>query len=388
MKSCPSCGKANRDNSRFCNSCGWRLDFVAHCPTCGSINAGNSAFCNDCGAPLTGATSAPPALAPQAMVDVHPAHPTNGTSAALPTNHLSAPSVQLADSSPVEPAIPEPGTDTPVPDPFAELVIEEETAPSTPGEVAAEGDVVAPDDDSNADSPAGAGSLDALPVASPEVTDISPAEAPTSPFAFDWSAIPDPDSSPAAEAGDVAPASSPDDRVAAPLADLMTGLPDAPHAEPAAVAAESPNANWLEAADADVPTELVQTRAGSTSEPAIEKIEDEPAEEIEDPTAGIRIARSLSVGRPPIRTLPAIAPLSTDGATFATIIAAPLTPLAKSRPRIAIPQWLLLTILIVALAIVVAVALRMGVGGLGLIDVPALADAGAGHVAWICQMLV
>ena len=63
MTSCPSCGRSNRDQSRFCNACGWRLDYIFRCPACDTVNVGDAAFCNECGERL--AALEPPRAAPK-----------------------------------------------------------------------------------------------------------------------------------------------------------------------------------------------------------------------------------------------------------------------------------------------------------------------------------
>ena len=48
---CPSCGKPNPDNNKFCGDCGVAL--VLKCPSCGRQSPASKRFCGDCGAPLT-----------------------------------------------------------------------------------------------------------------------------------------------------------------------------------------------------------------------------------------------------------------------------------------------------------------------------------------------
>jgi len=54
MIPCPSCGTRNRRGSKYCYSCGERLDvaFDVSCPTCDRLNPGGSAFCAFCGAKI------------------------------------------------------------------------------------------------------------------------------------------------------------------------------------------------------------------------------------------------------------------------------------------------------------------------------------------------
>jgi len=55
---CPSCKRQNPARSRFCNSCGARLDAV--CAACGHANPPDSRFCNGCGSALDGPQSSDP----------------------------------------------------------------------------------------------------------------------------------------------------------------------------------------------------------------------------------------------------------------------------------------------------------------------------------------
>src|SRR5579885_486717 len=59
---CQACGAENREDQRFCTTCGARLGLV--CPACKSPVEPNQRFCGQCGTALTGAGpagSAPPA---------------------------------------------------------------------------------------------------------------------------------------------------------------------------------------------------------------------------------------------------------------------------------------------------------------------------------------
>ncbi len=47
---CPSCQHDNPEGSKFCNTCGTKLDSA--CPQCGHVNPSGSRFCNDCGTSL------------------------------------------------------------------------------------------------------------------------------------------------------------------------------------------------------------------------------------------------------------------------------------------------------------------------------------------------
>ncbi len=59
---CASCGRTNRDDSRFCVGCGTAL--VARCPACGREAESDARFCGGCGSPL--AAVAPAAAVPPA----------------------------------------------------------------------------------------------------------------------------------------------------------------------------------------------------------------------------------------------------------------------------------------------------------------------------------
>jgi hypothetical protein len=73
---CPGCGRANRDDRRFCGGCGVALAWP--CGRCGFGNGEADRFCGGCGAPLAtgapggGARAAPPAQsarpAPEGML--------------------------------------------------------------------------------------------------------------------------------------------------------------------------------------------------------------------------------------------------------------------------------------------------------------------------------
>ena len=91
-RNCPSCGRANDDDARFCSACAAEL--VATCPSCGTTLPADAVFCRACGAvvvaaPAAAATSAapPPPVAPSA-----PAPPTvPPVSAAPPQSYAAAP---------------------------------------------------------------------------------------------------------------------------------------------------------------------------------------------------------------------------------------------------------------------------------------------------------
>ena len=46
---CPKCGTANDEGSRFCKSCGESLPDAVACPACGRTNDPDAKFCNHCG---------------------------------------------------------------------------------------------------------------------------------------------------------------------------------------------------------------------------------------------------------------------------------------------------------------------------------------------------
>ena len=47
---CPKCGTANRDGSKFCNSCGEQLGTQTRikCPECGAMNPVHNVLCTEC----------------------------------------------------------------------------------------------------------------------------------------------------------------------------------------------------------------------------------------------------------------------------------------------------------------------------------------------------
>jgi len=61
MINCPHCGASNKEESKFCGSCGQPLDVVgeAVCPMCGTGNPPESTICSQCGARLA-RLAAPP----------------------------------------------------------------------------------------------------------------------------------------------------------------------------------------------------------------------------------------------------------------------------------------------------------------------------------------
>ncbi len=68
---CPSCGHENREELRFCVSCGGRL--VARCPSCGADAQAEDRFCGSCGQSLTlsATTSQTPDRDPRAYTPKH-----------------------------------------------------------------------------------------------------------------------------------------------------------------------------------------------------------------------------------------------------------------------------------------------------------------------------
>ncbi|MBI3800986.1 MAG: zinc ribbon domain-containing protein, partial [Deltaproteobacteria bacterium] len=48
---CPKCRHENREEARFCQACGSKLELS--CPTCGNLTQPAAAFCDHCGTPLT-----------------------------------------------------------------------------------------------------------------------------------------------------------------------------------------------------------------------------------------------------------------------------------------------------------------------------------------------
>src|SRR4051812_40841532 len=58
---CPACRTKNREEARFCKSCGAEL--VPACPACGTAHEPDQSFCDSCGAELDGATGDTASLA-------------------------------------------------------------------------------------------------------------------------------------------------------------------------------------------------------------------------------------------------------------------------------------------------------------------------------------
>ena len=44
---CPNCQTDNRDEAKFCNECGAKLEII--CPECSNHNRAGSKFCDECG---------------------------------------------------------------------------------------------------------------------------------------------------------------------------------------------------------------------------------------------------------------------------------------------------------------------------------------------------
>ena len=57
-RTCASCGTANEEDARFCESCG--ASFARTCETCGVEARASARFCRACGAPLDGQAAQPP----------------------------------------------------------------------------------------------------------------------------------------------------------------------------------------------------------------------------------------------------------------------------------------------------------------------------------------
>jgi Tol biopolymer transport system component len=73
---CPSCGRANDDDARYCAGCGAELEPT--CTVCGAELPAGAAFCKACGAPVSGASAADPGAttaAAQAGVTAPPPGP-------------------------------------------------------------------------------------------------------------------------------------------------------------------------------------------------------------------------------------------------------------------------------------------------------------------------
>ena len=95
---CPSCGRANDDNARFCSACGGEI--AAACPSCGAALPADAVFCRTCGALVEAApaevagaaAAAPPALASPAG-PVPPVPPTMAHGAGGPPHRGVSPAL-------------------------------------------------------------------------------------------------------------------------------------------------------------------------------------------------------------------------------------------------------------------------------------------------------
>ena len=54
MIKCPSCNQENPDGSKFCSTCGKKLELFLTCPSCGGQAAYGAVFCPHCGKKLNG----------------------------------------------------------------------------------------------------------------------------------------------------------------------------------------------------------------------------------------------------------------------------------------------------------------------------------------------
>ena len=110
MLYCPSCGTANRDGSRFCNSCGHKLPSKTGimCPMCGHMNPADNVYCDNCKARLVpAAPGAPPVAPPSDAAAASTAPIKKGLS--LPTKPSEEATPSPSEPQPIEPeAEPEP----------------------------------------------------------------------------------------------------------------------------------------------------------------------------------------------------------------------------------------------------------------------------------------
>jgi serine/threonine protein kinase len=68
VKQCPSCGKSNRDDARFCSYCAVPLVNEVLCPSCGTVNQPEARFCHHCATPLSRPTPQTGMLQPNAIL--------------------------------------------------------------------------------------------------------------------------------------------------------------------------------------------------------------------------------------------------------------------------------------------------------------------------------
>ncbi|HIQ06634.1 MAG TPA: zinc-ribbon domain-containing protein [Anaerolineae bacterium] len=105
MKTCPQCNATNRDEAKFCGSCGARLEVppapaepTLICPACGAQNKGDAKFCEACGAALVQAPP-PPAVA-EPVAEPAPAPLEAPEEAPVPPAQPSAEPVPAAAPAP------------------------------------------------------------------------------------------------------------------------------------------------------------------------------------------------------------------------------------------------------------------------------------------------
>ena len=55
---CPKCQSENRENVKFCEDCGARMEVI--CPACGALIPERKRFCGECGHALTKPKETPP----------------------------------------------------------------------------------------------------------------------------------------------------------------------------------------------------------------------------------------------------------------------------------------------------------------------------------------
>ena len=103
---CSRCQADNKDDRRFCSSCGAPL--VVHCPSCNFTNDAGSVFCGGCGTPLAkpkgsahaAPSAVPPAYAsPKAYTPAHLADRIIGGGVGSSVTVVGSGSVVLTNSS-------------------------------------------------------------------------------------------------------------------------------------------------------------------------------------------------------------------------------------------------------------------------------------------------
>ncbi len=88
-RTCPSCGRANDDDARFCAGCGAELKLA--CAACGAELPAGAAFCKACGAPVSGVIAADPGATAATVAAAAPVVAAPVVAAAAQTGAAASP---------------------------------------------------------------------------------------------------------------------------------------------------------------------------------------------------------------------------------------------------------------------------------------------------------